>query len=60
MTRSASRSVHSTSRAKVGSYARKVGISIPRAGVTTDWCAPPSGARLMPEGLATRMKRAFE
>ena len=60
ITRSASRRSHSTSRANVGSQARRFGTSIPRAGVTTDWWAPPSGARLMPEGLATRMKRAFE
>ena len=28
------------------------------SGVEIDWCAPPSGARVIPEGVATTMKRA--
>src|SRR5215470_5054067 len=30
----------------------------PISGSPTDWCAPPSGAKVMPEGVATRMNRA--
>ena len=33
---------------------------MPRAGVTIDWWAPPSGASVIPDGLATRTKRARE
>ena len=31
---------------------------MPIRGVVVDWCAPPSGARVIPDGVATRMKRA--
>jgi len=31
---------------------------IPMRGVPIDWCAPPSGASVMPDGVATRRNRA--
>jgi hypothetical protein len=34
------------------------GWASPVSGSPTDWCAPSSGARVIPEGVATRMKRA--
>src|SRR5207247_9657969 len=51
--RSASRRIHSTSRAKAGSKYAIAGSATPTPGVITDWWAPPSGARLTPEGVAT-------
>ena len=48
-------SVHSTSIAKAGSYATQPGCSSPTDGVEIDWCAPPSGARLTPDGVPTRI-----
>ena len=30
---------------------------MPISGVPIDWCAPPSPASVMPDGVATRMKR---
>src|SRR5699024_120784 len=48
-------SVHSTSWANAGSYARRPGTSIPVDGVVIDWWAPPSGASVTPEGVPTRI-----
>ena len=31
---------------------------MPIRGVAIDWCAPPSGASVMPDGVAATMKRA--
>jgi len=30
---------------------------MPISGVLIDWCAPPSGPSVIPEGVATSMKR---
>ena len=34
------------------------GSATPMPGVITDWCAPPSGERLTPDGVAATMNRA--
>ena len=52
-----SSSVQATSRAKTGSYPRRPGSSMPSDGVTVDWWAPPSGARLTPDGVPTSTNR---
>ncbi len=31
---------------------------MPISGVAIDWCAPPSGDSVMPDGVAATMKRA--
>ena len=41
-----------------GSKLSSSGWPMPISGVATDWWAPPSGASEMPEGVATRRKRA--
>lgn len=46
---------HSRSWAKAGSQAVHSGCSKPMDGVVRDWCAPPSGARVTPDGVPTRM-----
>ena len=46
---------HSVSRAKAGSQVSQPGCSRPIEGVVIDWCAPPSGARVTPEGVPTRI-----
>ena len=33
---------------------------MPMSGVMIDWCAPPSGANEMPEGVATTMKAGHQ
>ena len=33
---------------------------MPTDGVIVDWCAPPSGARVTPEGVPVIIKRAPE
>jgi hypothetical protein len=50
--------ISASSSTKAGSNAVSPGSPIPISGVVTDWCAPPSGASVMPEGVATSMKRA--
>ena len=47
-----------TSSAKAGSKLSRPGWPIPISGVLIDWCAPPSPASVMPEGVPTRRKRA--
>jgi hypothetical protein len=51
----ACRNVHSRSWANAGSQAMQLGCSNPMEGVVIDWCAPPSGARVTPDGVPTRM-----
>ena len=52
---SASRSAHSRSWPKAGSQAVHRGCSRPIEGVMIDWCAPPSGASVTPDGVPTRI-----
>ena len=52
---SACRNVHSKSCANAGSQATQPGCSIPIDGVITDWCAPPSGPSVTPDGVPTRI-----
>ena len=33
---------------------------MPKDGVTLDWCAPPSGDKVMPDGVPTKMNFAPE
>ena len=47
-----------SSSAKAGSKAASPSWLIPIRGVPTDWCAPPSGASVTPEGVPATMKRA--
>ncbi len=47
-----------SSSTKAGSNAVSPGWPMPISGVITDWCAPPSGARLRPDGVATSRNRA--
>ncbi len=49
---SACSSVHSRSWPKAGSQAMQRGCSSPTDGVMIDWCAPPSGASVTPDGRA--------
>ena len=46
------------SSAKAGSNAANPSWLIPMSGDPTDWCAPPSGDSVTPDGVATAMKRA--
>ena len=48
-------SVHSRSWPKAGSHAMQRGCSRPTDGVMIDWCAPPSGASVTPDGVPTRI-----
>ena len=41
-----------------GSNIVSSGCPKPMSGVTIDWWAPPSGASVRPDGVATSMKRA--
>ena len=50
--------ITASSSTKAGSNAIRPGCPRPISGVTTDWCAPPSGARVTPEGVATSRNRA--
>ena len=43
---------------KAGSKLARPSWLIPTSGVPTDWCAPPSGASVTPEGVPAIMKRA--
>ena len=52
---SACSSVHSRSCPKAGSQAMQRGCSRPTDGVMIDWCAPPSGASVTPDGVPTRI-----
>ena len=47
-----------SSSAKAGSKAASPSCAMPVSGVPIDWCAPPSGARVTPEGVPTIMNRA--
>jgi hypothetical protein len=49
--------IHSTSRANAGSKYAMPGSATPIDGVMTDWWAPPSGASVMPDGVAATTKR---
>ena len=44
--------------AKAGSKAARPSCAIPISGVAIDWWAPPSGASVTPDGVATRRNRA--
>ena len=44
---------------KAGSNDARPSCAMPISGVAIDWCAPPSGASVTPDGVATSMKRAF-
>ena len=52
---SACSSVHSRSWPNAGSQAMQRGCSSPTDGVMIDWCAPPSGASVTPDGVPTRI-----
>ena len=52
---SACSSVHSRSCPNAGSQAMHRGCSSPTDGVMIDWCAPPSGASVTPDGVPTRI-----
>jgi hypothetical protein len=47
-----------SSSTNAGSNEARPGWAMPIIGVLIDWCAPPSGASVMPEGAPARMKRA--
>ena len=47
-----------SSSTKAGSKLARPSWAMPMSGVEIDWCAPPSGPSVMPEGVATTMKRA--
>jgi len=47
-----------SSSTKAGSKAARPSCAMPMSGVPIDWCAPPSGASVTPDGVATSMKRA--
>ena len=46
---------HSASSANAGSQLVQPGCSRPIDGVVIDWCAPPSGASVTPDGVPTRI-----
>ena len=52
---SACRKHHSKSRPNAGSHETQPGCSMPIDGVITDWCAPPSGPSVTPDGVPTRI-----
>ncbi len=47
-----------SSSTKAGSNDDSPSCAIPISGVAIDWCAPPSGASVMPDGVAATMNRA--
>ena len=47
-----------SSSTKPGSKAARPSCVMPISGEPIDWWAPPSGARVTPEGVPTTMKRA--
>ena len=46
-----------TSSAYAGSYVSRLGTDVPIIGVPIDWCAPPSGPSVIPDGVPMSMKR---
>jgi hypothetical protein len=50
--------ITASSSAKAGSNAASPSWLMPISGEPIDWCAPPSGASVTPEGVPTIMKRA--
>ena len=57
---SAWQSSQSTHAPYAGSSSVVLGSSIPTDAVIVDWCAPPSGARVTPEGVPATTKREPE
>ena len=56
--RKAQRSITASSSTKAGSNTVSPGWPMPISGAMIDWWAPPSGASVMPDGVATSRKRA--
>ncbi len=54
---SASHSSQSSAAAYAGSMSVTPGSSRPTDGVIVDWCAPPSGASVTPDGVPATTKR---
>ena len=50
--------ITASSSTNAGSKAASPSCAMPTRGGAIDWCAPPSGASVTPDGVPTRMKRA--